>query len=359
MTTKIVISGYYGFHNAGDEAMLLAILSSLRRDIADVEITVISGDPKLTSVRYAVNSVHRFAIFRIFLALMKCDLLISGGGSLLQDVTSIRSLLYYLSILFMGKLCGKKVMLYAQGIGPITRSWLKSLTKWILQKVDVISVRDKESQQYLQDMGIYANKIHVTADAVFMLGRTSLDDGKILLSRYNMDTDGGVIAVAVRSWHNDMFMGALVDALDNLADHGKKILLIPFQYPSDMYVTKKLQKALRHDAKVINKECSTDELLSIIGNVQMLIAMRLHALIFAAVMGIPFVALDYDPKVNGFVKLVNGSSAGDIDTITTDKILMAYSEATEHKVTLDNLSSLSCANNTLVRELLERSIEKC
>ena len=100
--SKIVISGYYGFANAGDEAMLTAIIKSLRSTEKSVELTVISGNPEMTSAQHQVNSIHRFNFFEIIKSLHGCDLLISGGGSLLQDVTSMRSLLYYLSILALG-----------------------------------------------------------------------------------------------------------------------------------------------------------------------------------------------------------------------------------------------------------------
>ena len=90
---KIVISGYYGFANAGDEAMLAAIVKALRSTENSVKLTVISGNPQITAAKYGVASIHRFNPLEIFLSLRSCDLLLSGGGSLLQDVTSKRSLL--------------------------------------------------------------------------------------------------------------------------------------------------------------------------------------------------------------------------------------------------------------------------
>ena len=97
--SRIVISGYYGFANAGDEAMLAAIVKALRSTEKSVRLTVISGNPQFTAAKYSVASIHRFNPLEIFSSLRGCDLLLSGGGSLLQDVTSKRSLLYYLSIL--------------------------------------------------------------------------------------------------------------------------------------------------------------------------------------------------------------------------------------------------------------------
>ena len=117
--SKIVISGYYGFNNAGDEALLTAILAALRAVEPTVDITVISGNPGNTIAKHQVKSLYRFAAVRLLRAIREADLVISGGGSLLQDVTSKRSLAYYLSVIAAAKWKRKKVMLFAQGIGPI------------------------------------------------------------------------------------------------------------------------------------------------------------------------------------------------------------------------------------------------
>ena len=143
--SKILISGYYGFANAGDEAMLTAIIESLRQVEKNVELTVLSGNPEDTAAKHQVCSVYRFNPLGIIRAMKDSELIISGGGSLLQDVTSKRSLLYYLSIIGLGKFFGKKVMLFAQGIGPIRAKWARKLTSLVCNEADLITVRDSES----------------------------------------------------------------------------------------------------------------------------------------------------------------------------------------------------------------------
>lgn len=358
MSKKIVLSGYYGFNNAGDEAILMAIISSLKQ-LSNLEILVFSGDPKVTSIRHDVNSVHRFNVFAVIKSFIRSDLFISGGGSLLQDVTSIKSLLYYLSLIVLGNIFSKRVMLYAQGIGPIERKWLRKLTNWVLKYVDMIAVRDIESKNFLINFGVDKKKIQLTADAVFLLPQIGLQDGKVLLSRYGIDESSNLVGVAIRSWHNDKYLGALVDALDALADAGKKIFLIPLQYSVDVVVARKLQKAMRHDVKILEKEYTIEELLSLVGNMELIIGMRLHSLIFAAVMGVPFVALNYDPKVTAFVNMVQGIAAGDVDNLTTDKILDACRQAVNVKVDLCELRRQAEINNNIVEKLLEGSLVKC
>ena len=107
--SKILISGYYGFSNAGDEAMLTAIVEGLRSEQQDVQITVLSGKPGITANKHRVQSIHRFNGWEIFRAMRKTDLLLSGGGSLLQDVTSRRSLFYYLSILMLARRLARSI----------------------------------------------------------------------------------------------------------------------------------------------------------------------------------------------------------------------------------------------------------
>ena len=147
---NIVISGYYGFHNAGDEAMLLAILQALRKTFDAPSITVISGNPSDTARTFGVKAVPRFGILPILSSLFRTDLLISGGGSLLQDVTSWKSMIYYLTIIIVGVLFRKQVFLYSQGIGPVRYRIIRIILKHVLNHVDAITVRDSESKGFLQ-----------------------------------------------------------------------------------------------------------------------------------------------------------------------------------------------------------------
>lgn len=356
---KIMISGYYGFNNAGDEAILSAMLTSMRKLFSQAEYVVLSGAPRNTSVTYDVKSIHRFHLWKFISVMRSCNVLISGGGSLLQDVTSKRSLFYYLTLIFLAKLLGKPVMLYAQGVGPINSSFMKWLTSKVLAKVDFITVRDQESYEFLQSLGLPIERMRVTADAVFMLPQVTLSDGKILFNRSGLSGDMDVVGVAIRSWGNDKYLGALADALDILADEGKQIYIIPFQYPADMAVAKKLQGALRHSSKILDRVCSTEEMLSVIGNLSLLIGMRLHSLIFASVMKIPFVALEYDPKVKSFVKNLAVCSAGNIDEITTEKIIQAVNSAKNREADLSELQTLATENNRLFGEMMERRLLTC
>ncbi len=324
---RIVISGYYGFANAGDEAMLAAIVKALRSKENAVELTVFSGNPQVTAAKYSVSSIHRFNPLEIFCALRSCDLLISGGGSLLQDVTSKRSLLYYLSILAIGQLLGKKVMLYAQGIGPIHSSLMRRLTKFVCSHVNLITVRDKDSLYELRRIGIPAEKVQLTADAVMTLPQESAEAGQRLLEKFGVPQDKMLIALSVRKWQeDDRYLLELAKAADILSrDYQAHIVLLPLQYPIDVAPCQRLQHFMVHKecSTVLTADCDTEQFLSLMGNFQLLIGMRLHALIFAAVMERPFVAVSYDPKVDGFVKDIHGVTAGKVETLQAAQVVAA------------------------------------
>ena len=163
---NILISGYYGFNNIGDESILRTVIDNLREKLPDVEITVLSQSPARTAEKYAVKAAQRMNLWDIFRSVWRCDMLLSGGGSLLQDATSSRSILYYLFILRLAQLLGKRTFIYSQGIGPINAPRNRRLTASVLRRADGIVVRDSKSRDLLLELGVPDLLIHVTADPV-------------------------------------------------------------------------------------------------------------------------------------------------------------------------------------------------
>ena len=234
--SKIVISGYYGFNNAGDEALLTAILAALRAEEPTVDITVISGNPGNTIAKHQVKSLYRFAAVRLLRAIREADLVISGGGSLLQDVTSKRSLAYYLSVIAAAKWKRKKVMLFAQGIGPIRSRFMRLLTRLVVNRADVITVRDHDSAEELARMGVPAAKVEVTADPVLMLNPESKVMGKAILAEAGLNPYKPIIGVSVREWpDNQHCLKQLAAALGKLSEeYNAQIAILPLQVSKDL-----------------------------------------------------------------------------------------------------------------------------
>lgn len=321
---RIVISGYYGFANAGDEAMLSSILTSLRERETDLEITVLSGNPSVTTEKYGVYGVGRFDFIKIFQELHKSDLLISGGGSLLQDVTSLRSLFYYLFIIMMGSIIGKKVMLYSHGIGPIRNSFARMATKFICNNMtDLITVRDSESLNTLVTMGVEKKKIFLAADSVLSLPKVDKAMGRSILERSGVNVDRPILGISVRKWNGDAAcFKVIAEELEKFCNkHDVQIVLLPLQHKQDYDSCLHIKGLLNHqDVFLLSENYTTEEFLSVIGNFKLLLGMRLHALVFAAVMGVPVLAVSYDPKVDAFVDTVGGVLVGSVEKINRSKL---------------------------------------
>lgn len=323
--SNLVISGYYGSKNAGDEAMLSAMLEVLRERDPQLNITVISSNPEYTSKRHRVQSIGWLDIVSIIKALCQAKLLISGGGSLLQNITSGRSLYYYMGILLLAKLCGCKVMLYAQGIGPIYGKIARWCMRLIGNRMDMITVRDQDSVTELEKLQINNPPIEVTADPVLAIKPVSLEQGRQILERNNVNMDKQIIAISVRKWLSyKRYKFVLAQVADELQrDLDVEIVFMPMQYPDDIKAAEEIVAQMKHPAHILRDDFTTAELLSIVGNTKLMVGIRLHALIFASVMNIPMIGISYDPKIDRFLKTVNENTVGNIKSITTKKLKLA------------------------------------
>ena len=313
---RVLISGYYGFNNAGDEAMLAAITASLVKELPDAKLTVISGDPEATRRRFKVDSFGRFNLPRLLGAAARSDLLISGGGSLLQNVTSSRSLFYYLAVIFLGLIFSGRVMLYAQGIGRIRGAFSRRLAGLILARADLITVRDTASLEELKKLGA-AEKAYVTADAVLTLPEGDALRGKELLKRFNVPEGKKLIAFSLRPWgKNESYLAGIARAADMLAKaEGAAIVLMPLQRVKDLKVLSAMRSLMEEKASayILDADFSTKEYLDLAAAFSLVIGMRLHALVFAALALTPFAALSYDPKVAAFCREAGGVLAASVE----------------------------------------------
>ena len=306
---RILISGYYGFNNIGDESILRAVVDNLRDRLSDIEITVLSQNPESTAQRYGVHSVNRKSVKAIISVIRKCDLLISGGGSLLQDVTSKKSILYYLMIMWAAFFFRKKVFIYSQGIGPIISKINRRLTSATLRRVHGIVVRDDASKELLIEIGVRGEKIIVTADPVLRIKKSELSIGREILEKegFTPITDRMTVGFAIREKKTDSnFVDEICISIRRLIEeYQAQIVLIPFHYSEDMAVIEEIKSRLGDDVNCIRHKYLTNEMLSIIGNMDVLVGVRLHALIHAAIMDVPMIAVSYDPKINSFMHSID------------------------------------------------------
>ncbi len=311
---KVCISGYYGFDNLGDEAVLFSILKTLRDLRIGLRIEVLSQQPKETEDVYRVMATNRWKFKDIYRAIKDSDMLISGGGSLLQDVTGTKSLLYYLGVIWLAQLLGKPVFFYAQGIGPVKTPLGKFLMRMVVNRVHYITVRDESSLADLEEMRISKPTIQVTADPVLGLEQKFVDEaiGRKALEEAGLDLsiERKLVGISVREWQGlTEYKEVMAEVADKLSRIGYQVVFLPMHYPDDLKTSEEVVALMEQPAVVLSGKYSVVEMASLIANMDLLIGMRLHALILAAVMHVPPVALAYDPKIDRFMGLLGKQAA--------------------------------------------------
>lgn len=325
---KVLISGYYGFDNAGDEAVLYAIVKALREANTNIEITVLSNQPEKTSEQLGIEAVDRWNILNVIKSVKNCDVFISGGGSLLQDITSKNSILYYLGLIKLAKIMRKKVMIYAQGVGPITIKRNRSLTRKILNKVDVITVRDLDSRMQLMQLGVY-REVLVCSDPVMGISADAInaEDGKRLLQESGLqDFNKPIVMVAARNWNGEEKLYTEVASYcEDLIQKDWQVVFLPFHYPSDVEAGEKIAAKIQNKDSVVvlNDNYTPLETMAILKNGELILGMRLHSLIMGAALQKPLIALSYDPKVSSFMQMLRQRETYAIEKVSASNLVAA------------------------------------
>ncbi len=331
---RILISGYYGFNNAGDDVVLYGIISSLRREQPHISLSVLSNQPELTTSLFGIPAYDRWSLKTIVRELKKCDLLVMGGGTLMQDVTSPRSVLYYLGIVTIAKMLGKPVVFYAQGFGPILQPFSKFLIKQVVNRVDVITVRDFESGEDFKRCGVTDAPLYVTADPALTIHPSDISDerGKELLSELFDDLTRPLIIFSVRDWKQEQhFKSVFAQAADSYVEKGWNVLFLPMHYPSDIAPSKEIVSQMkRKGAALLEKHVSFHEIMSLLKSSDYVVGLRLHSLILACMLQIPFTGISYDPKIDRFVQRAGMPCAGHITQLDATAFISLLHERTDN-----------------------------
>ena len=344
--TDIIISGYYGLGNSGDEALLSSLVDNLRRLDPNIRITAMSGNPEHTRRVYGINTVGRFNPFAVFRELRKARMLLSGGGSLIQDATSTKSLLYYLAIIAVAKLMGLKVMLYANGMGPISDKNVPKVTK-ILNKVDLITLRENISLGEIERCKITRPKVTVTADPAYLLEPCERERAWALLKE--LGVKGKPVAISVRSWKtaDEDFEAEIAQTADLLAQQGYSPLFIPMQQTRDLPISMRIMDRMKADSAIIDREISVAEMLGVIRECGAVIGMRLHSLIFASAVNVPMIGIIYDPKIRGSMEYMNQHRYMEAEEVNAGKLYEMTLDCLENSA---EIKSRLEAENAALRE---------
>lgn len=350
---KIVISGYYGFRNSGDEAVLKSILTALeqegKRSGVTFEPIVLSGDPSWTAGVYGVKAVHRMKMGEVRQALKESDGLISGGGSLLQDATSSKTIPYYVGVIRLAQWMGKPVFIYAQGVGPVTRKLFYPLIHGSFKRSHYISVRDQESAALLRSMKMDGSRVEIVPDPVMGL---PLPAGAA--SKFPAEKPDGLpkIGVSVRFWNEDRAeLAGIADGLRKLAESRHvHFCFLPFHLPDDEaasnYVIERMGDVKSLGSKITTRQTEDPQAMLLeVGRCDALVGMRLHSLIYAASQRVPVAGISYDPKIDSFLAQLKVKAIGNSEQVRPERL------AEELAHLLDDSESWKAEREPLIAEL--------
>ncbi len=315
----VVICGAYGRGNAGDDAILEAILQEMRAIDPDMPMTVLSKDPKSTRLTYRVRAIHRSNLPAWLMAMHQAKLYINGGGSLIQDVTSRRSLWFYLHNISAAKRAGCKVQMYGCGIGPVTRDSHRRLAAKILNRyVDVITLREPDSLAELRAMGVTEPEILLTADPALTLSKAPEDEIDSVLLRAGIPPHGKYICFALRRWKGFEEKAPLFGAAAEYAyrTYGLTPVFAAVEKHLDPGAGQMAARGLSVPHYFLDDAGGAGTIIGALSRMELVVSMRLHALIFSAGQGIPLAGVVYDPKVSAFLRYIGQELFVDLQDLT-------------------------------------------
>lgn len=292
MAKRALISGYVGFSNFGDDLIFLILTRHLKA--LGFDVSALSSNPALTQKAFKVNSYGYKNFLEVIKAIMANDYLISGGGSLFQNATSNKSLLYYILIIFLAKFFGKKVLIFAHGIGPINGFFLQWLTKIALKISDFVTVRDVYSYRLLSRWGIKSQCVNDPAWDIPIVAKENPNCVGIQLRSY-------------KKMH-PIFLKQLAKYV-GIYFSDKKIMIFPFQASCDVQICREFERELKKEYPHIQCEIqtagSTKLIIENFAKLERLIAMRFHACLLGLKYKVNTMALSYDVKVENLAKEYN------------------------------------------------------
>ena len=355
----VVICGAYGKGNGGDNAILDAIVAQLRHIDPDLPICALSRTPKETRAAACVDSLYTFRLLAIRRRMRHAKLYLSGGGTLIQDTTSTRSLLYYLSSIRMAARAGCRVMLYGCGVGPVSRPRnCERTAKTLNRYAEIISLRDRYSEETLRALGVTTPEIHLTADPALLIDPGDTPAIRSFLHHSGLADGTRYALFALRPWKDfDRHIAAFANAAEYAhREYSLTPVLYAMEPCRDRAALNAVAAQLRCPYLLLEAGSNGTEIVALIRRMSLVIAMRLHTLIFAAGQGVPIVGVVYDPKVSGFLDylgqdlylpLEEASAASLCDLIDT-----AMAEQMFEAENIRSLRELAAENEELARHLL-------
>ncbi len=298
MAPTLVIAGYYGFGNWGDEAALAVLIRALRSTLPHAQLVVLSNAPPKTAQLHNTDALNRWNLFEIRHVLTRASAFILGPGSLLQDATSTRSLLYYLGLLRWAQRYKLPTYLIGQGIGPLRSRRSQRWVAETLQRARLVLVRDRVSYEWALTHGARAL---LGEDLALLMQALTPNPSPVGEPQERGGRQAGVrarLGLSLRPGLSPRNIAVLRSVLCALSADFEGVFL-SFQADQDLAVLQELSLAI----PVVEAQ-SPDDLLRAMHSVDVVLGMRLHSVVFALICGVPFCALSYDPKTESFLRRV-------------------------------------------------------
>lgn len=321
---KAVLCGYYGFDNAGDELILENIIEEFKKN--NINIIVLSNNPKQSECFYNVKSYNRWNPFHILYSILNSDSVVMSAG-LFQDITGNLSLYYYLFLIIVSKLLKRRVILLGIEFGPIIHDYNQFIIKHTIKYADYIYVRTHGSYEYLKEINILEiipkDKIKISADVV--LNTEIIQEHK--------EFRGNIHLIIRRPNKNNLEKNyrEIVSLCEFFAEKiNIKINFIPFHLEEDINYILDIVEKIKVPVTIIRWNKPKD-LFKIINNADLIITQRLHGLIIATILGIPAIVISNDPKLKYFMKEISQDNYI-LETIDNNLIFELINKAFKNKV---------------------------
>jgi len=386
----ISIVGYYGADNTGDEAILSVMLEQIKKLFPDLEPFVFAVEPEKVEKEYNVKSIsiyHFKSNLRSYLKILgDSSVLLIGGGGLLQDwyhQSIFRGTIQtFLRFQFLARVVNTPVMYYALGVGPLRTKYGRWLVKHFSRRAELITVRDKESLELLESIGVKNKQIIQTADPAWELKPAPESELEEIFVRegINIDSSTPIFGICLRQWYHasggmwkneserlqkyNAYCEILKSYLEYLqSNFDAKIIIIPFQLPADAEFGKLISDMVGkpNSIHLLKEPFTPSQLLALFHRLDFVFGIRLHSLIFAGIADVPSVALAYDPKVVNLMKAVGlsdymipiGKASVSELAEKTSKAL-SETDSIKHNLaeTIKQFTDMENRNGSLLKELV-------
>jgi polysaccharide pyruvyl transferase CsaB len=357
----LLACGAYGKDNLGDDAMLTVLRDGIADAFPGRRLTVLSRKPGNTKRRFRVRTRYTFNMFGFWREARRCAVFFHGGGNLIQDETSTRSLWFYLLTLWLAKKCGCKVVLIGCGIGGLRKPGNRRLTARLMAScVDGIALREADSLHELQTLGLSDVHAVLAADPALALLPADADAADSYLLTQGVSPDGAYLCLALRPWPG--FEAQLPDFAAfceaSYLKHGLMPVFLAIEPQRDIEPARAVAARLSCPHHILAPIGDPALAAAVLGKMRAVAAMRLHALVLTAGSGVPLIGISYGEKVTAFLdamgcetcvqlgKADRNTLAAMLDTALNEDAAARMKRAAE-------LKQAAAGNMDLLRKVLE------